>query len=677
MANPNFDNQFAQDPITGEKVYGNDPRVLAVQQQWKAKGVDLNPDVIMGNLGAYGVTSPKPAPTSNMEQQAQPGAQVQAPAPASQAMAPQQQSKNPAEAFYARASEMLGKAQNYNGMKDLIDARNALVSAKNASVMAMTPEELRRFPPEVQEAMRNMGGSGIDQQIQAINGAMQARQNQQVVMKEAYNQAFALAKEFELTQSKTKDDARAWMQQLIAAGVAPSQDEYQYLIDTGSVPDSMMPKLQKAIAAKNLLDQQKAAQGTYGFMKDDNGSIYRTDSATGAVTLAQQGSSGASGLDFSKFDVKPSMSLDEFISSKAPNQSITPAKRSQLESEYKQQIGTTTNPAESLYQEFKVVQLSLPSVNSQKSAEAEVQRYLANGDLKGLQKYVDGAAKATLTGAQKTDFSKLGAYRDEAIGTLAALQQIKDYNPGPYKALLESAKPWSLMKKDPTYTDMVARIEQAQASYRNSLYGASLTDNEKAISDQFLVNPKDDIGSIEIKLKNGIQHASDMRERLLRDASGNFSAPTQNDQLFQQMKKQYPNATDQEIRDSLTGDLSTSGNGSPTGKIVSVNIGTRPVKVDASISDKLASADADFFAATGKHIQVNQDLRTSAQQQALYDKFKSGKGGRAAPPGKSFHEKGLAVDVTNWKDAMPYLKKYGFQNPLADDKGHFSVGEFS
>ena len=84
-----------------------------------------------------------------------------------------------------------------------------------------------------------------------------------------------------------------------------------------------------------------------------------------------------------------------------------------------------------------------------------------------------------------------------------------------------------------------------------------------------------------------------------------------------------------------------------------------------------------MYRQTGKHIQVNQSYRTRAQQTELHNKYKAGKMGRAAPPGKSFHEKGLAIDVTNWKDAEKYLKKQGFLNNLADDKGHFSIGEFA
>lgn len=112
-------------------------------------------------------------------------------------------------------------------------------------------------------------------------------------------------------------------------------------------------------------------------------------------------------------------------------------------------------------------------------------------------------------------------------------------------------------------------------------------------------------------------------------------------------------------------------------KIIDVSLGGKSIKVDQSIGDRLAKADQEMFKATGQHIQVNQSYRSSEQQAELYRKSQTGEIGRAAPPGKSFHEKGLAVDVTNWKEAEPYLRKYGFLNELPDDKGHFSFGEFT
>ena len=119
-------------------------------------------------------------------------------------------------------------------------------------------------------------------------------------------------------------------------------------------------------------------------------------------------------------------------------------------------------------------------------------------------------------------------------------------------------------------------------------------------------------------------------------------------------------------------DLSKSLNGS----IKTGTIGNKEVSVNKKISKRLAMAQAEFKRLTGKDLQINQSHRTHKEQARLYKEL-SAKGARVAPPGKSFHEKGLAIDVTNWKEAEPILRKYGFKNNLADDKGHFSIGEFT
>jgi len=119
----------------------------------------------------------------------------------------------------------------------------------------------------------------------------------------------------------------------------------------------------------------------------------------------------------------------------------------------------------------------------------------------------------------------------------------------------------------------------------------------------------------------------------------------------------------------LTNDQSMSLKG-----IVKTNLKGN-VQVDKSIQGRVEEANRKMIEATGKGIQVNQSFRTRAEQQALFDKL-SKTGARVAEPGKSFHEKGLAIDVTNWKEAEPFLRAQGLLNNLPDDKGHFSFGEF-
>ena len=88
------------------------------------------------------------------------------------------------------------------------------------------------------------------------------------------------------------------------------------------------------------------------------------------------------------------------------------------------------------------------------------------------------------------------------------------------------------------------------------------------------------------------------------------------------------------------------------------------------------AANNEFLAATGRHIIVRASLRTYVEQEAIYAKAQV-QGFVAAPPGKSFHEFGLAIDVNNWEEAEPYLEKYGLINGIAGDMGHFSMGEMS
>lgn len=108
-----------------------------------------------------------------------------------------------------------------------------------------------------------------------------------------------------------------------------------------------------------------------------------------------------------------------------------------------------------------------------------------------------------------------------------------------------------------------------------------------------------------------------------------------------------------------------------------VKLGNKTVTVNSAVADRLAMADRDYFAATGKHLPVSESFRSAERQQELYKKL-SAKGARVAPQGYSFHELGMAVDVGNaWKEVKPYMNKYGFINGLANDMGHFSVGELS
>jgi hypothetical protein len=107
-----------------------------------------------------------------------------------------------------------------------------------------------------------------------------------------------------------------------------------------------------------------------------------------------------------------------------------------------------------------------------------------------------------------------------------------------------------------------------------------------------------------------------------------------------------------------------------------LKIGYQTVTLVKDTADAFAKADADYFRDTGKHIQVNSSFRSWDEQEKIYNEFHP-QGKAAARPGSSVHELGKAVDVNYNSEVGPYLRKYGFQNPIIDDRQHFSIGEFS
>ena len=78
----------------------------------------------------------------------------------------------------------------------------------------------------------------------------------------------------------------------------------------------------------------------------------------------------------------------------------------------------------------------------------------------------------------------------------------------------------------------------------------------------------------------------------------------------------------------------------------------------------------EFNTLTGKNITVNESFRTYEDQMALRQKYP----GKAAKPGNSIHEFGMALDVNspeaNLLDEMGLLRKYGFTRPVGGETWH-------
>jgi len=89
---------------------------------------------------------------------------------------------------------------------------------------------------------------------------------------------------------------------------------------------------------------------------------------------------------------------------------------------------------------------------------------------------------------------------------------------------------------------------------------------------------------------------------------------------------------------------------------------------------KLSAMAEEYTKRTRKKFQVNSGFRTRAQQEALYRKYGPG---RAALPGRSRHESGMAVDIQssqlNEAASMGLLSKYGFHRPVRGEAWHLEM----
>jgi hypothetical protein len=97
-----------------------------------------------------------------------------------------------------------------------------------------------------------------------------------------------------------------------------------------------------------------------------------------------------------------------------------------------------------------------------------------------------------------------------------------------------------------------------------------------------------------------------------------------------------------------------------------------------SIRDKLLLADTAMYHKKQQHLVVNYGFRSNALQRELFQKLKGV--GKVAPPGGSFHETGMALDLQNWRDAQQFMIEAGFVGGcygIEEDLVHYSIGEIT
>jgi hypothetical protein len=93
--------------------------------------------------------------------------------------------------------------------------------------------------------------------------------------------------------------------------------------------------------------------------------------------------------------------------------------------------------------------------------------------------------------------------------------------------------------------------------------------------------------------------------------------------------------------------------------------------LNEQMKERLAGLAKEYFNKTGQKIQINSGYRSPEEQAALFAKYGAP---RAAPPGRSRHESGLAIDI-NSTDAnkaieLGLMAKYGFTRPVPGETWH-------
>ena len=98
--------------------------------------------------------------------------------------------------------------------------------------------------------------------------------------------------------------------------------------------------------------------------------------------------------------------------------------------------------------------------------------------------------------------------------------------------------------------------------------------------------------------------------------------------------------------------------------------------LEPGVQKRLAGMASEYFNSTGQKIQINTAYRDSKEQAELFKKYGSP---RAAPPGRSKHEVGLAFDM-NSADAnkavgLGLFEKFGFARPVSAEAWHVEARE--
>lgn len=100
---------------------------------------------------------------------------------------------------------------------------------------------------------------------------------------------------------------------------------------------------------------------------------------------------------------------------------------------------------------------------------------------------------------------------------------------------------------------------------------------------------------------------------------------------------------------------------------------TNITNLNPGVRTHLLAMAREYYSLTGKKVHVTSAYRSTAQQQVLWERYGRDTK-RVAPPGRSLHEHGLALDIdsriADELERLGLMKKYGFTRPVGREPWH-------
>lgn len=190
------------------------------------------------------------------------------------------------------------------------------------------------------------------------------------------------------------------------------------------------------------------------------------------------------------------------------------------------------------------------------------------------------------------------------------------------------------------------------------------------------LKPFEDVPGLGLLIKPSVEALEKMRSAPATSAAPTITATDQKEAASEtdRLAKRYPAATDKQT--TTTPEQNAALEADITKYVNLKDSSIDLAGMDPAVKKRLAAVAFEYFNSTGKKIQINSAFRDPKEQAALFAKYGSP---RAARPGKSKHEVGLAVDMNsadaNKAISMGLFDKYGFQRPIAAEPWHVEAKE--